>query len=61
MFVEKFLPQVLKMYSLSMVTAQKMKFSVEDFFPQFSANLVTFTKEILYGELHFLRSSSSNR
>ena len=27
-----FQPQVLKMYSLSMVTEQKMKFSVEDFF-----------------------------
>ena len=40
--------------------AQKMKFSIEDFFntmwPQFLVDLVTFTEEILNGKLHFLRS-----
>ena len=40
-------------------TAQKMKFSIKDFFgkcDQIRADLVTFTQEILYGKLHFLRS-----
>ena len=34
-----------------------MKFSIKDFFSkcdQFSADLVTFTEEILNGKLHFL-------
>ena len=41
---------------------KKVKFSMKDFFsickpkPQFPANLVTFTEEILYGKLHFLCS-----
>ena len=38
-------------------TAQKMKFSIKDFFgkcDQFPADLVTFTEEILNGKLHFL-------
>ena len=34
-------------------TAHKMKFSIKDFFP---ADLVTFTEEILNGNLHFLCS-----
>ena len=33
-----------------------MKFSIKDFFSKFPADLVTFTKEILNGKLHFLRS-----
>ena len=41
-------------------TAQKMKFSIEDFFGKCdqirSADLVTFTEEILNGKLHFLCS-----
>ena len=42
-------------------TAQKMKFSIKDFFSkcgriQFPADLVTLTKEILNGKLHFLCS-----
>ena len=39
-------------------TAQKMKFSIKDFFSKcdqmFPADLVTFTKEIPNGKLHFL-------
>ena len=35
-------------------TAQKMKFSIKDFFNKFPADLVTFTEEILNGKLHFL-------
>ena len=41
------------------VTAQKMKFSIEDFFSKcdqicnFPADLVTFTEEIVNGKLHF--------
>ena len=42
-------------------TAQKMKFSVKDFFSKCdksagTADLVTFTEEILSGKLHFLCS-----
>ena len=33
-----------------------MKFSVEDFRPQFAADLVTFIEEIFNGKLHFLCS-----
>ena len=46
-------------------TAQKMKFSIKDFFsilwpsPQLSANLVKFTEEIPNGKLHFLWSGGS--
>ena len=40
--------------------AQKMKFSMKDFFSKCdqirSADLVTFTEEILHGKLHFLCS-----
>ena len=42
--------------------AQKMKFSIKDFFSkceqtmQFPLDLVTFAEEILYGKLHFLCS-----
>ena len=32
------------------VTAQKMKFSIEDFFSKFPADLVTLTEEILNGK-----------
>ena len=35
-------------------TAQKMKFSIKDFFSK--ADLVTFTEEILNAKLHFLCS-----
>ena len=40
-------------------TAQKMKFSIKDFFSNVSnsqktADLVTFIKEIVNGKLHFL-------
>ena len=46
------------------ITAQKVKFSIKDFFSkyeqirrkQFSADLVTFTEEILNGKRHFLCS-----
>ena len=41
------------MIHLVRFTAQKMKFSIKDFF---SADLVTFTEEILHGKLHFLCS-----
>ena len=48
-------------------TAQKMKFSIKDFFckcdqiPQFPADLVTLTEEMLNGKLHFLcREKSQN-
>ena len=45
-------------------TAQKIKFSIKDFFrkctvPQFTVDLVTFTEEILNGKLHFLCSVRS--
>ena len=41
------------------LTAQKMMFPIKDFFSkcdqiQFSADLITFTEEILKGKLHFL-------
>ena len=42
-----------------MVTAQKKKFSIKDFFSkcdQETVNLVTFTEEILKRKLHFLCS-----
>ena len=43
-------------------TAQKMKFSIKDFFrkcfPQETADLVTFTQEILNGKIHFLCSDA---
>ena len=45
---------------LNTPTAQEMKFSIKDFFskckknPQFPADFVTFTEEILNGKLHFL-------
>ena len=45
-------------------TAQKMKFSIKDFFSkcdQFPANLITFTEEILNGNLHFLCSKRSRK
>ena len=35
-----------------LVTAQKIKFSIKDFVE--TADLVTFTEEILNGKLHFL-------
>ena len=35
---------------------KKMKFSIKDFFPQFPADLVVFTEEILNGKLHLLCS-----
>ena len=43
-------------------TAQKMKFSIQDFFSKCDqirrpADLVTFTEEILNGKLHFLCSA----
>ena len=43
------------------ITAQKMKFSIKDFFSKCDQmrspeDLVTFTKEILNGKLHFLCS-----
>ena len=39
-------------------TAQKMKFSIKDFFSKCDQipDLVTFTEEILNGKLHFLCS-----
>ena len=44
------------------LTAQKMKFSIKDFFRKWdqdgTADLVTFTEEILNGKLHFLCSAS---
>ena len=39
-----------------LITAQKMKFSIK-----FSADLVTFTEEILNGKLHFLCSDNSSQ
>ena len=45
-------------------TAQKIKFSIKDFFSKYdqirrTADLVTFTEEILNGKIHFLCSVSS--
>ena len=45
-------------------TAQKMKFSIKDFFSkcyQFPADLIAFTDEILNGNLHFLCSKRSRK
>ena len=45
-------------------TAQKMKFSIKDFFSkcdQFPADLITFTDEILNGNLHFLCRERSRK
>ena len=43
-------------------TAQKMKFSIKDFFSKCDQiRRVTFTEEILNGKLHFLCSVSINR
>ena len=45
-------------------TAQKMKFSIKDFFRKCdceTADLVTFTEEILNGKLYFLCSIASMR
>ena len=36
--------------------AQKMKFSIKDFFNKSDADLVTFTEEIFNGKLHFFSS-----
>ena len=44
----------------SRLTAQKMRFSIKDFFSK-AADLVTFTDEILNGKLHFLCSNFSQR
>ena len=43
---------------VKIVTAQKMKFSFQDFFRKChqTAVLITFTEDILNGKLHFLRS-----
>ena len=44
-------------------TAQKMKFPIKDFFSkcdQKTADLVTFTEEILNGKLHFFYSGKSS-
>ena len=44
-------------------TAQKMKFSIKDFFSkcdQFPADLITFTEETLNGKLNFLCSEYLN-
>ena len=55
---------IFLIYSI-MVTVQKMIFSIKYFFgkcdqnPQFPADLVTFTEEILNGKLHFLCSGCS--
>ena len=52
---------------ISHLTAQKIKFSIKDFFskyhesPHETADLVAFTEEILNGKLHFLSSVSSLR
>ena len=40
------------------VIAQKMKFFIKDFFSKRDPDLITFTKEILNGKLHFLRRAS---
>ena len=47
------------------ITAQKMKFSIKDFFGKCDQirsflDLVTFTEEILHGKLHFLCSAYSD-
>ena len=52
-------------YSNFTNTAQKMKFSINDVFskwpnPLETADLVTFTEEILNGKLHFLCSVRRN-
>ena len=45
--------------STTIFTGQKMKFSIDDFISNAVADLVTFTKEILNGKLHFLCSDLS--
>ena len=44
-------------------TAQKIKFSIKDFFTECEepADLVTFTREILHGKLHFLCIEGSSK
>ena len=55
----KFFPNLVP---FSSSTAQKMKFSIKDFFnkcdqiPQFPVDLITFAVEIFNGKLHFLCS-----
>ena len=46
-----------------MNTAPKTKFSIKDFFSKcvHTADLVTFTEEILNGKLHFLYSESKSK
>ena len=47
-------PKHSKAYLEPCLTAQKMKFSIKDFL---TADLVTFTEEILNGSFHFLCSA----
>ena len=50
--LQKYDHYTIKCHAIMMTTVQKMKFSINDFFK--SADLVTFTEEILNGRLHFL-------
>ena len=54
--------------NISVITAQKLKFSIKDFYSkcdqicsilQETAELATFTEEIVNGKLHFLCSESN--
>ena len=47
-------PKTVQTVKASPLTAQKMTFSIKDFFKK--CDLVTFTEEILKGKLHFLCS-----
>ena len=47
-------PKTIQTVKASPRTAQKMKFSIKDFFKK--CDLVTFTEEILKGKIHFLCS-----
>ena len=66
-FLSKMIPFLLERLDLHLhlmaFTAQKMKFSIKDFFSKWklqeaqeTADLVPFTEEILYGKLYFLCS-----
>ena len=57
--------QLILNFLMVNITAQKMKFSIKDFFSKcdqnlvtFTEDLVTFTEEILNGKLHFLCSDN---
>ena len=59
MLLETLIISLIQIHFYHIATAQKMKFSIKDFFqkmqpnPQFPADLVTFTEEIFHGNFIF--------